>query len=124
MQQGNRIILILGIIAVISGAAVWLEASSFQEKARLTEGKVVHVLGSSYRIRYFTDDGTEKIKQGSGRQHGFREGEPAKVWYLPDNPGKARLTDGKRSGERIIIIGGVCILLGIYPMFSSLKKNG
>ncbi len=39
MQQGNRIILVLGILAIAAGIIVYFEASSFQKKARLTEGK-------------------------------------------------------------------------------------
>jgi hypothetical protein len=122
MQQGNKIILVLGILAIASGIFVIIEASSFQKKARLTEGKVVYVLGSSYRIQYFTDDGTEKVKNGSGKTHGYREGASARVWYRTDNPDKARLSDGKKSGKKIIFAGAFCILLGIYPLFMKKKE--
>jgi len=122
MQQGNRIILVLGILAIAAGLYVYFEASSFQKKARLTEGKVVYVLGSSYKIQYVTEDGAEKIKQGSGKNHGFREGASAKVWYRIDNPGKARLSDGKKGGKKIIIAGAFCILMGIYPLFQRKKE--
>ena len=123
MEKGNKIILVLGIIAIAAGILVITEATAFQKKAVLTEGKVVYVLGSSYRIQYFTEDGTEKIKQGSGKTHGYREGNVAKVWYRTDNPDKARLTDGKKGGKKIIIAGIVCILLGIYPLFLKKKEN-
>jgi hypothetical protein len=121
MTKGNVIILILGIIAIAAGIFVYFEASSFQNGARLTEGKVVHVIGSSYSIKYVTDDGTVKIKNGSGKTHGFREGANAKVWYSISNPDRARLSDGKRGGRKIIFAGAFCILLGIYPLF--LKKS-
>jgi len=121
MEKGNVIILILGIIAIAAGIFVYFEATSFQEKASLTEGKVVYVLGSSYRVQYTTDDGTEKVKYGSGKNHGFREGASAMVWYNIDNPDKARLSDGRKGSRKIIIAGAFCILLGIYPLF--LKKK-
>ena len=123
MTKGNVIILILGIIAISAGIFVYFEASSFQNKARLTEGKVVHVIGSSYSIQYVTDDGTVKVKQGSGKTHGFREGANAKVWYSISNPDRARLSDGKKGGRKIIIAGAFCILLGIYPLLMKNKRD-
>lgn len=123
MEKGNKIILVLGIVAIAAGILVIIEASSFQKKATLTEGKVVYVLGSSYKIQYFTQDGAEKIKQGSGKTHGYREGAKARVWYRTDNPDKARLSDGKKGGKNIIIGGFLCVLLGIYPLFQKKKGN-
>jgi hypothetical protein len=122
MQQGNKIILVLGIIAIAAGIFVFFEASSFQKNARLTEGKVVHVIGSSYRIQYITDEGAVKTLQGSGKTHGFREGQSAKIWYSIKNPDKARVTDGKKGGRKIVIAGVFAVLLGIYPLFMR-KKN-
>jgi hypothetical protein len=117
MEKGNKIILVLGILAIAAGVFVIFEASSFQKKAVLTEGKVVWVLGSSFKIQYFTDDGTEKIYRGSGKTHGFREGNNVSVWYRADNPDRVRLSDGKKGAKTLFIIGIVCILLGIYPQF-------
>ena len=122
MQQGNRIILVLGILAIAAGIAVYFEASSFQGKSTLTEGKVVYVLGSSYRIQFHTPDGAERIIRGSGKTHGYREGNSARVWYRTDNPDRARLSDGKKGGKKIVVAGLVCILLGVYPLFQK-KKN-
>jgi hypothetical protein len=122
MQKGNVIILILGIIAIAAGVFVHFEAKSFHKKTRMAEGKVVHVIGSSYQIQYFTEDGTEKIMRGSGKTHGFREGAITKVWYRTDNPDRVRLNDGKKAGKTLFIIGGFCILMGIYPLF--LKNKG
>jgi uncharacterized membrane protein HdeD (DUF308 family) len=123
MEKGNKIILVLGILAIMAGVFVILEASSFQKKAKVTEGKVVHVLGTSYKIQYFTDDGTEKIYQGSGKTHGFHEGNSVTVWYRTDNPDRVRFTDGKKGAKTLFIAGIVCILLGIYPLFSKKNKN-
>jgi hypothetical protein len=122
MTKGNFIMLILGIIVIGAGIFVYFEASSFQKGARLTEGKVVHVIGSSYSIQYVTDNGTVKTKKGSGKTHGFREGAGAKVWYRIDDPDRARLSDGKKGSRKIIIAGAFCILLGLSPLF--LKKKG
>ena len=121
MEQGNKIILVLGILAIAAGVFVRYDASAFQEKAVLTEGKVVYVLGSSYKIQYFTGDGTEKIYQGSGKTHGFREGNSVSLWYRSNNPDRVRFSDGKKGAKTLFIAGIVCILLGIYPLF--LKKK-
>jgi hypothetical protein len=120
MEQGNKIILVLGILAIGAGVFVKFESESFRKKAVITEGTVVHVIGSSYHIRYFTNEGTEKIYRGSGKTHGFREGNSVKAWYKSDNPDRVRFSDGKK-GARMLFIGGtVCIILGLYPLF--LKK--
>ncbi|HLF34516.1 MAG TPA: DUF3592 domain-containing protein [Cyclobacteriaceae bacterium] len=123
MEAGNKIILILGILAIAAGIFVIFEASSFQKKATQTEGKVVHVLGSSYKIQYFTNDRTEKICQGSGKTHGFREGNSVKVWYRTDNPDRARLTDGRKGAKTLFIAGIACVLLGVYPLFMKKRDN-
>jgi hypothetical protein len=123
LETGNKIILVLGFLAIAAGLFVIFEASSFRKRATLTEGKVVHVLGSSYKIRYFTIDGTEKIYQGSGKTHGFREGNSISVWYRTDKPDRVRLSNGKKGARTLIIAGIVCIILGIYPLFMKKKDN-
>jgi len=123
MQKGNKILLVLGILAIVAGVLVHLEASSFQEKALQTEGKVVHVIGTSYKIQYFTKDGTEKIYQGSGKTHGYREGNTTQIWYRADNPDRVRLSDRKKESKTIFIVGVICILLGIYPLISKKKSS-
>jgi uncharacterized membrane protein HdeD (DUF308 family) len=123
MEKGNKIVLVLGILAIVAGVLVFSEASSFQKNAVLTEGKVVHVIGTSYKIKYFTTDGAENIYQGSRKIHGFHEGDVVKIWYKPDNPSRARLNNGKDVARTILIVGIVCILLGIYPLFQRKKSN-
>jgi hypothetical protein len=123
MQQGNKIILIIGILAIAAGVFVYFEASSFQKNAKLTDGKVVHVIGSSYTIEYVTDDGSVKSIRGSGKTHGFREGEGAKVWYSLKNPDRARVTDGTKGGKKIVFAGVFAVLLGIYPLFMRKKEK-
>lgn len=122
MEQGNKIVLILGILAIAAGVLVHYESSSFLKKSVRTEGKVVHVLGTSYRISYTIADGTEKIINGSGKKHGYHEGDTVSVWYRTDNPARARLSDG-RKGTRMLYGAGIfCIILGIYPLFMGRKK--
>jgi len=121
MEKGNKIILILGILIILAGVVVKFEASSFLKKAVPVEGKVVHVLGSSYKVQYFTNDGLEKIIQRSKKSHGFREGNSVQVWYNRDHPGKARLSDGKKGARTLFIAGIISILLGIYPLFQKRK---
>lgn len=123
MEKGNKIILVLGILAIAAGVFVVFNSSAFKKKATLTEGKVVHVIGSSYKIQYFTGDGTEKIFQGSGKSHGFREGNIVSVWYRTDKPDRIRLSDGKKESKRLFTAGIICILLGVYPLFMKKKGN-
>jgi hypothetical protein len=122
MEQGNKIILVLGIVAIAAGAFVFFEASLFLKKAIHTEGKVIHVLGSSFRIQYFTEDGTVKVYQGSGKSHGYREGNTVNAWYRKDNTDKVRFSDGKKASKTLLIAGVVCIMLGIYPLLQKKKS--
>lgn len=123
MEKGNKILLVLGILAIAAAVFVNYEAKSFLKKALLTEGKVVHVIGTSYKIQYFTNDGAEKIYQGSRKTHGLREGNIIKVWYRADNPDRVRLSDRKKSTRALLISGIVGVLLGIYPLFQKKKGN-
>jgi uncharacterized membrane protein HdeD (DUF308 family) len=123
MEKGNKIILVLGILAIAAGVIIIIEASSYLKQAVQTKGKVVHVIGTSYKIQYFTDDGTEKVYQGSGKTHGYREGNTIKVWYRTTNPDRVRLSDRKKETRTLFFIGAVGILLGIYPLFTKKKDN-
>jgi hypothetical protein len=123
MEKGNKIILVLGILALIAGVLIRYEAKAFLKKATPTEGKVVHVLGSSYRIKYFTKEGIEKTYQGSGKTHGFHEGNSVSMWYRSDKPDRVRISDGKKGAKTMFISGIVCILLGIYPLFQGKKSS-
>jgi hypothetical protein len=123
MEKGNKIILVLGVLAIAAGVIVSREAASFQKKAVFTEGKVVHVLGSSYSIMYTTMDGTEKTYRGSGKSHGYREGNRVNAWYKADNPDRVRFSDGKKMVRTLFIAGAFCILMGIYPLFMKKKET-
>lgn len=121
MEKGNKIILVMGIIALAAGIIVKSEYASFIKGAIQTEGKVVHVLGSSYRISYTIQDGTEKIRRGSGKGHSYHEGDIVKAWYSAENPDRVRFSDGKKAGNMLFGTAIFCILMGIYPLF--LKKK-
>jgi hypothetical protein len=123
MEQGNKIILVLGILAIAAGIFVLYDASSFQKKAVLTDGKVVHVIGSSYRIQYSVNDGTVKTYQGSGKTHGFHEGDSVSAWYSIKNPDRVRFSDGKKGARTLFIAGVFCIILGVYPLFQKKKDE-
>ena len=122
MEKGNKIMLVVGILAIAAGIFVYYESLSFQAKATSTEGKVIHVLGSSYKIQYCTADGTEKICHGSGKNHGYREGNTLTVWYKTDNPDRVRFSDRKKASRTLIIAGIAGILMGIYPLFIKKKQ--
>jgi hypothetical protein len=62
------------------------------------------------------------IYQGSGKQHGYREGNSVKVWYKSDNPKRVRFSDRKKESRALIIAGVVGMLLGVYPLFIKKKK--
>jgi uncharacterized membrane protein HdeD (DUF308 family) len=121
MQKGNVIILVLGVLVIAAGVLINMNYSSFIKSASLTEGTVVHVSGSSYKIQYTTDDGIEKIHQGSQRNHKYREGNTISLWYKIDNPDVIRLSDFKKGFNKFLIAGIACILLGVYPLFMKKK---
>ncbi len=123
MEKGNKIALILGIVAIVASVFVILESSSFQKKAILTKGKVVYVLGSSYKIQYFTDEGTEKIYQGSWKNNKYHEGNSVSAWYKISNPERVRFSDRKKEAKTLLTSGLIGILLGIYPLFQKKKVN-
>lgn len=123
METGNKIILVIGILAIGVGILVKYNSAAFQEKAVKTDGKVVHTLSSSYHIQYFTTEGTEHLYKGSQKNHKFREGNTLTIWYNSEKPDKIRLSDGKKTTRSILIAGFVCLLLGIYPLFTRRKAN-
>ncbi len=123
MEKGNKIILILGILALATGIYLTCDDNAFKKKAVFTEGKVVYVLGSRYNIQYFTGDGTEQTLRRSQKTHGYHEGDIVSVWYRNDKPGKARLSDAGKGSKKLFITGAFCILLGVYPLFQKMREK-
>jgi hypothetical protein len=118
MQQGNKIILFIGILTIALGIFFRYQSAAFIRNAIKTEGRAVNVRASNYYVRYQTADGTEKSVYRSQKQHGRHEGDLLTLWYKPDNPDKIRLSDGKKTSRNIILGGIACIILGVYPLFT------
>jgi len=117
MKQGNKIVLVLGIIALSVGIFVLSGELSFRKNSVQTEGKVISTLGSTFDVRYFTAEGVEKTKRFTAKMNPNRAGDVKQIWYLPDKTGKARLSNGTDGGSTLIISGLFCLLLGVYPLF-------
>lgn len=121
MEKGNKIMLIFSAIAFAASVFFYYESSSYQKKAVQTEGQIIDCRMSSYNVRFFTQENVEKIKYVSRKNHKHHEGDIVNVYYRADNPDKVRFTDGKKEVRTFIIVGVICFLLGIYPLF--LKKK-
>ncbi|HCE57610.1 MAG TPA: hypothetical protein DER09_07295 [Prolixibacteraceae bacterium] len=121
MLKGNKIVLVLGLITLAAGIFVFSREFSFRKKAVQTEGVVVSTIGSTFNVQYFTADGTEKVKRFSAKSNPYRAGDPKNVWYLPENPDRAKLTNDTKGGKTLLKVAFVCLLLGVYPLF--IKKK-
>jgi hypothetical protein len=117
MQKGNKIMLVVGIIVLGIGAYVLSRELAFRKNAVETNGTVISTLGSTFTVQYITNDGIEKTKRFSVKTNTNRAGDAKQIWYLPDNPEKASLTNGTEGGRVLILSGLVCLALGIYPLF-------
>lgn len=123
MKPGNKIVLIIGIIALVAGSFVISRELSFRKNALQTEGKVVSTLGSTFNVQYFTADGTEKVKRFTAKMNHYRAGDIKNVWYLPDNPDRASLSNDLSGGRTLIISGLFCLLLGFSPLLMKKTKT-
>lgn len=123
MKPGNKIVLVIGIIVLLAGSFVLSRELSFRKNALQTEGKIVSTLGSTFHVQYFIADGTEKVKRFSAKTNPYRAGDTKNVWYLPDNPDRARLSNDISGGKTLIISGLFCLLLGVYPLFMKKTKT-
>jgi hypothetical protein len=122
MNQGTKILLVLCLIAMVAGVAVYFEASAFQKKAKVTEGIVANSRISSYHVIYTSDDGVEHDMHISTKSHSHHDGDKIKVFYRIDNPEKARITDGIRGGKKIVIIAFVMLLFDLYMIYTNKKR--
>jgi hypothetical protein len=123
MNQGNKILLILCIIALIAGVAVIFEASAFQKKAKITTGIVDNSRISSYHVIYKSDDGVEHNLYISAKNHRRHDRDQIKVFYRIDNPDKARISDGIKGGRKIIIVAIVLLLFDLYLIYTNKKRK-
>lgn len=122
MYKGNLILLVICLIAMAAGTAVFFEASAYQKKAKVTVGTVNDRRISSYHVIYKSDDGAEHNMYVSAKNNKYNDGEKIKVFYQPNNPDNARITDGKKVGKVIIIIAFVMLLLDFYLIYVNRKK--
>jgi hypothetical protein len=115
MKQGNKILLVLSLIAIIAGMAIFFEASSWQKKCKVTEGIVTARDTRYYTVKFKSDDGIEHSYKGlQSKNKKYYIGDKFKVFYQADNPENARFHDGKKGGRTIIIVGILMLLLDIY----------
>lgn len=122
MNKGTKILLALCLVAIVAGIAVFFEASAFQKKAKVTQGIVENSRMSSYHVIYSSDDGVKHNLYVSQKNNGLKDGDKKKVFYRIDNPDKARITDGKKGGKKIIIIAIVVLLFDFYMIYTN-RKN-
>lgn len=132
MNKGNIIFGVLGLVAIASGILVYMEGSAFQKRAKVAIG--VAEFGIRPKVRYKTDTGEERVYQSSSSKgNKFHTGDKVKVFYLEDEPGKARVTDGRKGGKKIIVVGCVMLLFNIYLIVTGkarekslkmMKENG
>jgi len=122
MNKGTRILLVLCLIAIGAGIAVFFEASSFQKKAKVTEGIVENSRLSSYHVIYTSDDGVKHSLYVSKKNNGLNDGDKINVSYRIDNPDYARINNGKIGGKKIIIIAIVMLLFDFYMIYIN-RKN-
>jgi len=61
MKAGNKILFVICAVAAVAGVIIYLEASSFQKTAKITQGVVTSSSMSSYEIRFNSEDGVERI---------------------------------------------------------------
>jgi hypothetical protein len=124
MNRGNIILLVICLIAIAVGSAIILEASAFQKTSKVTEGKVVSSDFTYYTVQFFSDDGAERSYRGRhGKPKKYFTGDKVKVFYQADNPDRSRITDGKKSGKKVIGIAILLLILDLYLIYTNKKRN-
>ena len=123
MKPGNKIVLVIGIIALLAGSFVLSRELSFRKNAVQTRGVVISTLGSTFDVQYIISDGTETVKRFTAKVNHNRAGDPKIVWYLPENPKRAKLSNGTEGGSILLKVAFVCLLLGVYPLFMKKTKT-
>jgi hypothetical protein len=124
MKPGNIILLVICLLAIGIGTAIYLEASAFQKTAKITVGTVTSSDATFYYVQYTSDDGVERTFKGShGKTKKGYPGEKKKIFYQADNPDKARITDGVKGGKKVIIFAVLLLIMDIYLIYTNRKKN-
>jgi hypothetical protein len=126
MKIGNKIFFVLCALTIVAGLIIYLEASAFQKKAKITEGTVINTGLSAYEIQYTSDDGAKRVYRGNhGSSKGWRyhTGDLVKVFYRADNPENMRFSDGVKLGRKVMIIGIIMTLFNLISLWFGWKKN-
>jgi hypothetical protein len=124
MKPGNIILLVICLVAIGIGTAIYFEASAFQKTAKITLGTVTSSDVSSYNVQYTSDDGVERSYKGRhGKTKKAHTGEKKKIFYQADNPDKARITDGVKGGKKVIIFAFLLLVLNIYLIYTNRKRD-
>jgi hypothetical protein len=124
MKKGNKIFFVLCAVTLIAGIILYLEASAFQKNAKITAGTVINSGLSRYEVSYVSDDGITRIHKGvqSSKGRKYHDGEEIKVFYRNDNPDKMRITDGVRSGKKVVKIGIIMVLFNVLSVYFDRKR--
>jgi hypothetical protein len=125
MKTGNIILFVLCTIAIAIGVAIYLEASSFQKTAKVTQGIVANSSLSRYEIKYTSDDGIERTYKGTHSSKGgrYNDGDKVKVFYQTDNPDKSRISDGVKSGKKVVFWSLIMLLFNLLSVYQGKKKD-
>jgi hypothetical protein len=125
MKSGNKILFVLCAIALAVGVWIYLEAKAYQKTAKVTFGIVANSCLSRYEVKYTSDDGIERIYKGihSSKGRSYHNGDKLKVFYKTDNPDNMRITDGVRTGKKVIKIGIIMVLFNLLSVYFDRKKT-
>ena len=124
MKPGNIILLVICLVAIGIGTAIYFEASAFQKTAKIAVGTVTDSDISFYYVKYTSDDGVERTFKGShGKTKKGYPGEKKKIFYQADNPDKARISDGVKGGKKVIIFAFLLLLFDLYMIYINRKKE-
>lgn len=124
MNKGNAILLVICLITIAAGTAIFFEASSFQKTAKITVGTVDASDNTFFYVKYLSDDGKEWTHRGSqAKNKKHRAGEKFTVFYQIENPEKSRINDGVKTGRNIIVIGIVMLAFDLFLIYTNRKRN-
>lgn len=116
--------MVICIIIILIGGAIYFEASAFQKTAKTAKGIVANSGLTYYDVIYTSDDGVERTYKGThGKNHKSRNGDALKVFYQIDNPDKSRITDGVKGGRTTIIVGILLLLVNLLSIYQDRKRS-